>query len=109
MMLLDFNDCAFDGTPGPVSERRHSQRKSAGLQAHLYPDLRDAQESDELEVVALNLTRYGVGIELAQDVPVGSIYNIEIGVGGHTVQSQVRIISCDPIADGLYRAGGEFC
>jgi hypothetical protein len=108
-MLLDFDDCSFEGSPGPTSDRRHCQRQSGGLQAHLYPDLRDAQESDELEVVSLNLSRYGVGLELAHDVPVGSVFNIEIGSEGQTVQSQVRIVSCDPIADGLYRAGGEFC
>jgi hypothetical protein len=79
------------------------------LQAHLFPDLRDDDASDELEVVALNITRRGVGMELCHDVPVGAVLNIEIGSGGQSVQSHVRIVSCDPIADGLYRAGGEFC
>ena len=107
--MLGFNDCAYEGSPGPASDRHHFGRRGESLQAHLYPDMRDAQESDELEVVSLNLTRHGIGLELAQDVPVGSIYNIEIGSGGRIVQSQVRIVSCDPIADGLFRAGGEFC
>ena len=108
-MLLDFNDCAFEGSPGPALDRHHSRRRDEILHARLYPDMRDVQETDQLEIVSLNLTRHGIGLEIAQDVPVGSIYNIEIGSGGQTVQSQVRIISCDPIADGLFRAGGEFC
>jgi hypothetical protein len=79
------------------------------LRAHLFPDLRDDEESDELEVVAVNLTRRGIGLDLRQDVPIGSVYSIEIGIGDRSVQSHVRITSCDPIADGLYRAGGEYC
>lgn len=108
-MLLDFNDCAFDGSPAPGQERRHSAVHPTNLRAHLFPDLRDDEQSDEVEVVAVNLTRRGIGLDLRQDVPVGSVYNIEIGLGEQTVQSQVRITSCDPIADGLYRAGGEYC
>lgn len=108
-MLLDFNDCAFEGSPASATERRHRRGENPGLQAHLYPDLRDDESSDELEVASLSLSRFGVGMELCHEVPVGSVYNIEIGSAGRTIQSQVRIISCDPIADGLYRAGGEFC
>ena len=108
-MLLDFDDCAFDGSPTPSCERRHHHRRGSGLRAHLFPDLRDDDASDELEVVSLNINRHGVGMELSHDVPVGAVLNIEIGSGGQTVQSPVRIVSCDPIADGLYRAGGEFC
>lgn len=108
-MLSDFNDCAFEGSAAPGNERRHWRGEVAGVRAHLFPDLRDDDVSDELEVVSLNLNRHGVGMELNHDVPIGSVYNIEIGSGGRTIQSQVRIVSCDPIADGLYRAGGEFC
>ena len=107
-MLVDFNDCCFDGSPGLASDRRHLRGRGKPLQAHLYPDMRDVQQTDELEVVSLNLTRHGIGLDLAQDVPIGSVYNIEIGSGDRSVQSQVRIVSCDPIADGLFRAGGEF-
>lgn len=108
-MLFDFNDCAFDGSPSSASDRRHTAVRTANLRAHLFPDLRDDEQSDEVEIVAVNLTRRGVGLDLRHDVPIGSVYNMEIGIGERTVQSQVRITSCDPIADGLYRAGGEYC
>ena len=107
-MLRDFNDCAFDGSPSPMSERRHFQRQSGGLQAHLFPDLRDAQESDELEVVSLNLSRYGVGLELAQDVPVGSVYNIEIGAAhrrkGHAFRA-LQALEAMAVAAGATSIG----
>ena len=108
-MLLDFNDCAYEGTPDPGSERRHASHPQTSLQARLFPDGRDDAQSDELEVIALNLTRHGVGLEIAQDLAIGNVYSVEIGVGGQHLQSHVRITSCDPIAEGLYRAGGEFC
>ncbi len=108
-MLLDFNDCAYEGSSGPSFEKRHGLRQEKPVEAHLYPDLRADDPSDELEITAVSLSRHGVGLELTHDVPVGYVYNIEIGLGGQTVHSQVRILSCDPIADGLYRAGGEFC
>ncbi len=108
-MEMEFNDCAFEGSPSPTQDRRHRARRDVRLQAHLFPDLRDDEESDRVEVMAVNLTRHGVGLDLPHDVPVGTVYNIEIGIGDRKVQSQVRITSCDPIADGLYRAGGEYC
>lgn len=108
-MTLDFNDCACEGSSASGQDRRHTASYEACLRAHLFPDLRDDEQSDEVEVVAVNLTRRGIGMDLLQDVPVGSVYNIEIGLGERTVKSQVRITSCDPIADGLYRAGGEYC
>ena len=107
-MLPEFNDCSYQGSSRPVRRRNRIEGEQKGIIATLCPGLRDV-ESDELNVVSLSLTRHGVGMELPHDVPVGGVYTIKIGAGGETIQSQVRILSCDPIADGLYRAGGEFC
>jgi hypothetical protein len=109
LMLLDFNDCSFDGSQRSRGEHKRALSDTSALGAKIFPDLRDDVASDELEVVSLNLSRHGVGMELPHDVPVGSVMTIEIGTSGRSVQSQVRITSCDPIADGLFRAGGEFC
>jgi len=75
----------------------------------LYPRLLDSSQPVKMEVLSINLTKFGIGMELAHDIRVGAVYNIEIGSDQGTVKSQVRIVSCDPIADGLYRAGGEYC
>ena len=110
-MLLDFNDCLFEGSPSPYNERRHVPGDEEGMAfgAHLYPAIGNDAASDELEVLSLSLTRHAVNMKLPHDVPVGEVFKIEIGAAGRSVQSMVRITSCNPIADGLYRAGGEFC
>ena len=108
-MLANFNDCSYPGSPAPHSERHHSADIDMPFGAHLYAALGDDVPSDELEVLSLSLTRHAVHMKLPHDVPVGSVFKIEIGAGGKSVQSLVRITSCSPIADGLYRAGGEFC
>lgn len=105
---MDFNDCASEGSVDP-SEHRRNLHFETPVEAHLFSAASIDEPSDELEVTSINLSRRGIGLELPHDVAVGRVYNIEIGMNGQKVQSQVRIVSCDPIADGLYRAGGEFC
>lgn len=107
-MISGMNDCGF-GSSGNPAERRHGGDVSPGLRAHLFPDYSDAEKSDQLDVVSLSLSHHGIAMELGRDVPVGAIYNLQIDGNQGKAQSQVRIVSCDPIADGLYRAGGEFC
>lgn len=106
-MSAGMNDCGFGS--GHSADRRHGSEPSVELRAHLFPDMRDSAETDQLEVVSLSLSHHGISMELAHDVPVGAIYNIAIDGREGKAQSRVRIVSCDPIADGLYRAGGEFC
>ena len=108
MWIMEFNDCSFEGM-GAASERRHGLRMERPMEAHLFPDNGADEPTDELEVSSLSLNRFGVGLDIPHDLQVGRVYNMEIGLNGRKVQSQVRIISCDPVADGLYRAGGEFC
>ena len=110
-MLLDFNDCSFEGSPSPFNERRHvpGDEGETAFGAHLYPAMGNDVASDELEVLSLSLSRHAVDMKLPHDVPVGAVFKIEIGTAGRSVQSMVRITSCNPIADGLYRADGEFC
>ena len=106
---MEFDDCTFEGSPVTAMDRSRGFRHGSPLEAHIYPDLGADDSSDELTIATVSFTRYGVGMELPHEICIGTVYNIAIDMGGQKLQSQVRITSCDPIADGMYRAGGELC
>lgn len=107
-MGMQFNDCDFAGTVPSGAERR-VMRPHVVLEANLFPEPGEDEPSDQLEVSSMNISRHGLSLDVVRDVPVGTVCNIEIGLHGRKVQSHVRITSCEAVADGLYRAGGEFC
>lgn len=108
-MNAEFDDCTFEGSPEKAMDRRLQFRPAPPMEAHLYPDLGADEASDETDLVEVSFNRQGVGLELPHDLPIGSVYNIALEISGQKLQSHVRVTSCNPIADGLYRVGGEFC
>ena len=63
---------------------------------------------ERVEVTSLNLSRHGVAFEVAEPLPEGAFYVIEIGVGDQRLCSEVRIISCRRNG-AIYEVGSEFC
>lgn len=108
-MIVEFDDCTFAGSPVASMDRSRGVPHGSPLEVHLYPDQGADDSSDELMVPSVSFSKFGVGMELPHEICIGTVYNIEIDVGGQKLQSHVRITSCDPVADGMYRAGGEFC
>jgi hypothetical protein len=111
MVLSDFNDCSYEGVNDALFNQRRHRGSAAGprLHATLFSDSREDRESDELEIIVLNLTGYGLGLELAREVLVGETYSLGLDIGGQSLRTQIKITSCAPIADGLYRAAAEPC
>lgn len=109
-MYSEFNDCSYDGVQDSLyMERRRGVRGTLAAEATLYPETSEEAQSDEVELLSVNLTRHGVGMDLPHEVAIGTVYNLAINIGHDTLRSHVRITSCAPVADGLYRAGGELC
>ena len=109
-MYSEFNDCSYDGVQDTLFMERHrGVRGAPPVEATLYPETSEEAQSDELELLSVNLTPHGVGMDLPHEVGIGTVYNLAINIGQETLRSHVRITSCAPLADGLYRAGGELC
>jgi hypothetical protein len=93
---------------GPEGDRRRSARRAHVVRGWVVSPT--ATRADERrEVRGLNLSRHGVGFELATPMPVGTFVAMEIGVGDQRLRSEVRIISCRQGASGAYEIGAEFC
>src|SRR5260221_2400157 len=91
-----------------AADRRRSTRTPQVVEAWIVSPT--ATRLDERrEVQSLNLSRHGVGFEIATAMPEGSFYVMEIGVGDQRLRSEVRIISCRRGAAGVYEIGAEFC
>jgi hypothetical protein len=86
--------------------RRRSERRPYIIEGWLS---RPNDPSDELEVVALNVSQHGVGFKLPKALEPGEFFAIEIGLGEQRMISEVRIVSCRPAGDGLFDVGAEFC
>lgn len=109
-MSTEFNDCAYDGVQDSLFlEKRRGIHSDPPVDAVIYPETHQESESDEVELLAVNITRHGVGMELPHEVAIGSVYSLAINIGTQKLCSHVRITSCSPMADGVFRAGGELC
>ena len=111
VMYSEFNDCSYDGVQDSLflEKRRGICGALPVVEATLYPETSEEAPSDELELLSVNLTPHGVGMDLPHEVGIGTVYNLAINIGQETLRSHVRITSCAPLADGLYRAGGKLC
>ena len=89
-------------------ERRRSERRPYICEAFINsPTAID--QSERMEVTAVNLSRSGVAFDCVQPLPKKAYYVIEIGMGEQRLVSEVRIVSCRPIEEGIYQVGAEFC
>src|SRR3954463_13027370 len=90
------------------SDRRRSARVPHVCESWISsPTATDPE--DKQEVTAVNISRHGVGFELAKAMPVGAFYVIEIGVGEQRLRSEVRLVSCKRNEAGMFEVGAEFC
>jgi hypothetical protein len=94
--------------PRSASDRRRSERVPHVCEAWLSSPTATSAD-DKLEVTSLNISRHGVGFELATALPVGTFYVIEIGVGNQRLCSEIRLVACKKQESGLYEVGAEFC
>ena len=104
------------------ADRRRSQRRPHVIDAWISPSSpapqgrsdgrpQDRQDAHRYEVVAMDLSRHGVGFAMEQPLPVGSFHVIEIGFGEQQLVAEIRIVSCRPLNEetGLFQIGAEFC
>ena len=89
-------------------ERRRSERKAYVVEAFIIsPTATNPYE--RREVNSVNLSKHGVAFDFTEPLPKQTYYLIEIGMGTQRLVSEIRIVSCTPIEDGMYQVGAEFC
>jgi hypothetical protein len=90
-----------------TAERRRSPRRPHVVEAFIIsPTATNPYE--RREVTSINLSRHGVAFDFTEPLPRNSYYLIEIGVGDQRIVSEICIISCRAIEDGVYQVGAEF-
>jgi hypothetical protein len=90
------------------SERRRSEREPFVFEAFIIsPTATNPYE--RREVTSINLSRHGVAFDFTEPLAKQTYFRIEIGMGGQKLISEIRIVSCRPIEDGMYQIGAEFC
>jgi len=89
-------------------ERRRNERKAYICEAFINsPTAIDG--SERVEVTAVNLSKTGLAFDCTEPLPKKAYYVIEIGMGEQRLISEIRIVSCRPIEEGIYQVGAEFC
>ncbi len=89
------------------AERRRSPRKPHVIEAWIASPTATPDE-ERLEATSINLSRHGVAFCIKTQLPVGSYYVIEIGMGEQRMVSEVRTVSCRPGDDGMFEVGAAF-
>ncbi len=89
-------------------DRRRSARVPHVAEAFISSPT-DFDKSEQIEVRSVNVSRHGVAFDVKEEMPTGSFKVIEIGIGEQRMISEVRIISCRKVEDGLFEVGAEFC
>jgi hypothetical protein len=91
-----------------LSERRRSERQAYVVEAFIIsPTARS--DSERKEVTSINLSRHGIAFDFDQPLAKKTYYRMEIVLGGRITTTEVRIVSCRPIEEGMYQIGAEFC
>ena len=88
------------------NERRRSERHPYIIEAWL-GSATDPQAREE--VATLNLSRHGVQFQLTRPVKAGSFEVLEISMGSQKLVTRVQIKRCDPLEEGFWDVGAEFC
>jgi hypothetical protein len=91
-----------------TSERRRSERRPYICEAFLSSPTA-VDHSERVEVTAVNLSKTGVAFDCTEPLPKKAYYIIEIGMGEQRLVSEIRIVSCRPIEEGIYQVGAQFC
>src|SRR5688572_28262018 len=94
--------------PHAKSERRRCPRTAHVAEAWITSPTATSPD-ERIDVTSMNLSRHGVGFELARAIPEGTFYVIEIGMGDQRLTSEIRIVSCQKSDHGTWEVGAEFC
>ncbi len=89
-------------------DRRRSNRVPHVAEAWICSPT-DFEKEKQIEVRAVNLSRHGVAFDVKAELPTGSFQVIQIGIGEQQMSSEIRIISCRRLEDGMFEVGAEFC
>jgi hypothetical protein len=91
----------------PAEERRRSLRESYVVEAFIIsPTATNPYE--RREVTSINISRHGVAFDFTEPLPKKTYFSIEIGIGSQKLVSEICIVSCRPIEEGMYQIGAEF-
>jgi hypothetical protein len=91
-----------------LSERRRSERNPYVVEAFIISPTATS-EAERKEVTSVNLSRHGIAFDFDQPLPKKTYYRMEISLGGKVICTEVKIVSCRAIEDGIYQVGAEFC
>jgi len=94
-------------TAAVEAERRRSQRTPHVVEAWICsPTATDPKDRDEVRSV--NVSRHGVAFEHRTDLPLGTFHVIDIALGEQRMHTEVRIMYCRSMGDGMFEIGAEF-
>ena len=109
MFLVDAADMDFTAVAAPVThlaQRRAVRRTRSGS---FEIALRARPGGWELPVAAVDVSAAGLGVVLADDLPLGALVQLDLASpsGGLRLPAEVRW--CVPVGDGTFQAGLQFC
>jgi hypothetical protein len=89
-------------------ERRRSPRRPYVVEAFIIsPTATNPYE--RREVTSINLSKHGLAFDFTEPLARATYWLIEIMLGEQRMTSEIRIISCTAIEDGIFQVGAEFC
>jgi PilZ domain len=95
-------------TKTKTDERRRSERKPYTVEAYIIsPTATDPNQRKE--VTSVNLSRHGLAFDFTEALAKKTYWMIEIDMGDQRLISEIRIMACRAIENGLYQIGAEFC
>jgi hypothetical protein len=90
-----------------TEERRRSPRRPYTVEAFIIsPTATNPYE--RREVTSINLSKHGVAFDFTEPLAKNTYFLMEIGFGDQRIVSEICIISCRAIEEGLYQVGAEF-
>src|SRR3954468_23113438 len=88
------------------AERRRRRRLPAKTGGWVF--LGDDDHARAREIVIINVSRLGVGLEVDLALEVGRIYRIRVGFGPKRPARRTKVASCTDNGKGGFLVGGEF-
>lgn len=90
-----------------TEERRRSPRRAHTVEAFIIsPTATNPYE--RREVTSINLSKHGVAFDFTEPLAKNTYFLMEIGLGDQRIVSEVCIIACRAIEEGMYQVGAEF-
>src|SRR5262245_15264680 len=88
------------------NERRRSERRAYVVEAYIISPTATS-DSERKEVTSVNLSRHGIAFDFDQPLARKTYYRMEIVLGEQKTVTEVRIVSCLPVEEGMYQVGAE--